>query len=191
MIQELQTFDEEYKKTTEEYIKAIALNSEKRREIKQCLDWVKDPHERVAHLKDLIVNKRHYDYDYNRVFYDIHDRRVFMLDGNLYQVPTIMDARYKGSTTVHLTRLGMCIVYSAEAKLLLAQPDIKIEVLTAPKPCLNRDTGKLVNVGHWFNKITYPKGKTELFDICSLIFERDAKRMNLDIDYKLLEEMNK
>ena len=87
--------------------------------------------------------------------------------------------------------------FASEVNKILQKVEVNVVKDYKHAYCLNLHPGeqiyppnKLYLIDHVFSKIHLKSGKTINFDICVQIMIRDAKRLNLDIDYSKLEELN-
>ena len=179
-------------------------NNELRTQIINSFMDIKDEREKIIAIKEFFA--KHYDYDYGYIFGNnpsgiVHDKptcedreyRTFTIDGKPYEAHsfTYRDCGKHLSPALHLTKVAQCTIYPNEMKFFMNNYGINSSVrFESSFPCLNKFTKCLVNIPHQFNKVYLKNGKTLSVDICAEIMTRDAKRMNLDIDYKALQATN-
>jgi len=149
-----------------------------------------------------------YDYDYDVVFGNkdngIQRKKHYAKIGPLeYHTPSVTlregfydpdggydlnGKRKRQSPTYWILGRGQCVTTANEVCRVLRANEIPCDMISSPSHCLNVYEKELQIIPHVYNRIHLPNGKTTTIDICANQMQRDAERLNLDIDYNLLHE---
>ena len=181
-----------YNEFSDNYLLMEMRNHELRGKLAQNLSAIKDPREKIIALRNHFA--KDFDYDYQFIFSgNDYEWRNFKINGKEYESQSVQYEHILPSS-VYLTKLGRCAIYSEEVDYLINKNGIACNPVIAKKsPCLNIYKGQFENMKHQYNQAKIEVGKKKKLiniDICALIFERDAKARDLDIDYSKLHELN-
>ena len=174
----------DYDNQTEAYCNLKHHNNLLRQEIVSKIKSIEPLDEKLFELKKVFAN---YEYDYARVFRQNPAKRLVHVNGQNYLAYCFTgDGVNKPSPTIHLTRVAQCTAYAVEVKEILSKCNVHSEKITNWKYCLDIHTKSLKEIGHTYNQVLTPHGQKFNIDICSDIMIRDAKELDLDINYDLL-----
>ena len=175
----------------EHYALIEKYNHKLRQSLVQNLQTIKDPREKIISLREFFA--KDFDYDYEALFTPHGmEWREFVIDGQRYQSQSIQIPNAL-PPALYLTKVGRCGIFSDEVDHMFYENDINYRCMNKASPCLNIYKRELTNIGHRYSQAEIEinkKTKQINVDICALIFERDAKAQNIDIDYSKFKEFN-
>ena len=187
------TIDVENESPHDEFLVMKKYNHKLRKNLAKNLNELKDPREKIISLRKFFA--KDFEYDYQYAYTDTYELewRNFHINGKEYRSQSDQNSLDELPPSVYLTKIGRCGIYSSEVDYLLQKNSIKNKKATKLLPCLNIYNKQLERTLHRYNQAEVEinkKKKLINIDICALIFERDAKAQNLDIDYSKLHELN-